>query len=296
MDPHEEAIRRVVASRGVTLLVGGLDTGKTTLARRIARAGLGAGLTVGFLDADVGQSTVGPPTAVGLRICRQPSDLEHDSLARADVLAFVGSISPQGHLLPLVVATRMLLDRAHAEGCDMVVVDTTGLVSGVYGQLLKGYKVQLLQPDHVIGVERGSELAPVLGVVRRFSAAQVEALKVHPDVIPTSVEQRALNRQESLRRYFAEPLQRWRIKPAVFLPTLPDLFDLASLDHILVGLSDGKGGTIGIGYLEHVAEDGGLRLVSPASEGPKALVLGSVRLEEDFRGRRVELRNLLGSD
>lgn len=296
MDPHEEVIRRVVASRGVTLLVGGLDTGKTTLARRIARAGLAAELTVGFLDADVGQSTVGPPTAVGLRICRQASDLEHESLARADVLAFVGSISPQGHLLPLVVGTRMLLDRALAEGCDLVVVDTTGLVSGVYGQLLKGYKVQLLQPDHVIGIERGSELAPVLGVARRFSAAQVEGLKVHPDVVPTSVEQRALNRQESLMRYFTEPLQRWRIKPTVFLPTLPDLFDLATLDRILVGLSDGKGGTIGIGYLQHVAEDGGLRLVSPVTEGPKALVLGSVRFEDDFRGRRVELRNLLGSD
>lgn len=296
MDPHEQAVRQAVAKRGVTFLVGGLDSGKTTLARGIARAGIQAGMTVGFLDADVGQSTVGPPSTVGLRICTQQLDLERDSLARADILHFVGSTSPQGHLLPLVVGTRVLLDRARAEGCEMVVVDTTGLVSGVYGQLLKGYKVQLLQPDLVIGIERGSELAPVLGLIRRFSASDVEALKVHPDVIPTSVEQRALNRQESMKRYFAGPLQRWRIKPAVFMPTLPDLFDLSILDRILVGLSDGKGGTLGIGFLEHVAEDGGLRLVSPAAEGPKALVLGSVRLEDDFRGRRVDLRNLLGSD
>lgn len=296
MDPHDQAVRQAVVKRGVTLLVGGLDSGKTTLARRIARAGIQAGMVVGVLDADVGQSTVGPPTTVGLRICRQQLDLEHDSLALADVLHFVGSTSPQGHLLPLVVGTRVLLDRARAEGCDMAVVDTTGLVSGVYGQLLKGYKVQLLQPDLVLGIERGSELAPVLGVIRRFSAAEVEALKVHPDVIPTSVEQRALNRQESMKRYFAGPLQRWRIKPTVFMPTLPDLFDLSVLDRILVGLSDGKGGTLGVGFLEHVPEDGGLRLVSPAAEGPKALVLGSVRLEADYRGRRVDLRNLLGSD
>ncbi len=296
MDPHDEAVEQAVARRGVTLLLGGLDSGKTTLARRIARGGLEAGLTAAVLDADVGQSTVGPPTTVGLRICRSSADLEHESLARADALSFVGSTSPQGHLLPLVVGTRLLLDRARGEGADLVVVDTTGLVSGVYGQLLKNEKVQLLQPDLVIGLERGDELKPLLGVIRRFSASDVLALRVHPDVVPTSVEQRALNREESMRRYFGEALQRWRIKPTVFVPTLPDLFDVASLHRILVGLSDGKSGCIGVGYLEHVPEDGGLRLVSPVTEGPKALVLGSVRLEENFRARRVDLRNLLGSD
>lgn len=296
MDPHEKAVEQAVARGGVTLLAGGLDSGKTTLARRIARAGLEAGRVVGFLDADVGQSTVGPPTTIGLRLLRQPSDLDHSSLSHADWQAFVGSTSPQGHIVPLVVGSKLMLDRAFDEGAEMAVVDTTGLVSGVYGQLLKQHKVQLLQPDLVIGLERGEELEPLIGIIKRFSASEVMTLRIHPDVVPTSVEQRALNRQEAFRAYFAEPLQRWRIKPTVFMPTLPDLFDLAALDGLVVGLSDGKGGCIGVGYLEHVAEDGGLRLISPVAEGPKALVLGSVRLEEDLRARRVDLRNLLGSD
>jgi polynucleotide 5'-kinase involved in rRNA processing len=296
MDPYDEIVEKAVTTRGVTMLLGGLDTGKSTLARRIAGRAIDEGLVAGLLDADVGQSTVGPPTTVGLKMCRGHSDLEPDALATADYLAFVGATSPQGQLLPLVTGARLLLDRARDGGADVVVVDTTGLVSGIYGQVLKFHKVGVLQPDLVVGLARGGELEPVLGVIRRFHACEVLGTPIPADVVPTSVEQRAGAREESMRRYFAEPLHRWRVKPTVFMPALPALFDLAALDHLVVGLSDGKSHCIGIGYLEHLAEDGVLRLISPVAEAPKALILGSVRLEDGFRARRVDLRNLFGSD
>jgi polynucleotide 5'-kinase involved in rRNA processing len=143
---------------------------------------------------------------------------------------------------------------------------------------------------------RGQELEPVLGVLRRFYPADVVSLDVHPDVVPASVERRAQNREDSMRRYFAEQLQRWRVRPTVFMPALPALFDLAALDRIVVGLADGKGQCIGVGYLEHVADEAVLRLISPVADAPKALILGSARLEEGFRARQVDLRNLFGSD
>lgn len=293
---YEETIDLAATRRGLTLLLGGLDTGKTVLAHRIATAGIDAGLVVGLIDADVGQSSVGPPTTVGFRLCRQLDDLKPESLIKGDHLYFAGSTSPQGHVLPLVVGTRLMVDRARDEGAELIVVDTTGLVTGVYAQVLKYQKVGLLQPDLIIGLERGAELEPLLGIVRRFFVSEVVTLPVHQEVVPTSVEQRAVNREESLRRYFTEPLQRWRVKPTVFMPALPALFDLKVLDRLLVGLSDGKGGCLGIGYLEYLADEGALRLISPVPEGPKALILGSVRLEERFRARRVDLRNLFGSD
>jgi polynucleotide 5'-kinase involved in rRNA processing len=296
MDPYDEVVETAVGRRGVTVLIGGLDTGKSTLARKIARRAMTEGLVTAVLDTDVGQSTVGPPGTVGLRLCRDPGDLEAEALARADALAFVGDTSPQSHLLPLVTGARLLLDHAREAGVDLVVVDTTGLVSGIYGQVLKFHKVGLLRPDLVIGLARGGELDPLLGVLRRFHPAEVVALGVHGDVVPTSVEQRAGGREESMRRYLQEPLQRWRVKPTVFMPALPALFDLSVLDHLLVGLSDGKGGCIGVGYLEYLADQGALRLISPVADAPKALILGSVRLEDGFRARRVDLRNLFGSD
>jgi len=96
--------------------------------------------------------------------------------------------------------------------------------------------------------------------------------------------------------YFEGDLQRFRVKPTVFMPSLPPLFDLRELDRLLVGLSDGAGGFTGLGYLEYVPEDQGLRLISPVAEPPKALRLGSVRLEDSFRVKRVDLRNLFGTE
>ena len=87
-------------------------------------------MSVGVVDADLGQSDIGPPTTVGLgRLCPPV-----ERLADAEVLGlyFVGSTSPQGHLLPTVLGTRMMTEKALRLGLDRVIVDTSGLVKEVW--------------------------------------------------------------------------------------------------------------------------------------------------------------------
>jgi polynucleotide 5'-kinase involved in rRNA processing len=296
VEQYKALVDRVSEVGRVVMMVGGLDSGKSTLGRSIAIAALERGRVAAYLDADLGQKTVGPPTAVTLRMLKIAEDAEPEALARQDAMYFVGSTSPQGQLLPLVVGAGRLLARALDEGADLIVVDTSGLVSGVYGQLLKYHKIELLQPDFVIGLQRGEELGPLLGIIQRFFDAEVAALPVASEVRSVSVEERARNREVAFARYFGGQLHRWRVKPTVFMPALPALFEQSQLDRILVGLSDGAGSYIGLGYLEWSEEEGVLRLLSPVAEGPKALKLGSVRLEEGYRIRRVDLRNLFGTD
>ena len=293
MERYSAVVERVASTASVVAMVGGLDSGKSTLGRAIAKQALEAGRTVAYLDTDLGQKTIGPPAAVTVRMFGNRNESAGGS-ARVDAMYFVGSTSPQGHLLPLVVGAAKLLD--WARGADMVIVDTSGLVSGVHGQVLKYHKIELLQPDVVIGLQRGEELAPLLGIIQRFFSCEVLALPVPAEIRTTSADERARNREAALRSYFSGPVQRWRIKPSVFMPALPALFEEPPLDRLLVGLSDGKGEYTGLGYLEYSAEDGLLRLLSPVSEAPKALKLGSVRVEEDFRLRRVDLRSLFGTD
>jgi hypothetical protein len=124
----------------------------------------------------------------------------------------------------------------------------------------------------------------------------VVSLPIHPAVVPSSAEQRSEQRQRSMAAYFAGHMQRFRVRPTVFMPALPPLFDVKELDRLVVGLSDGHGGFTGLGYLEYVPDDSGLRLISPVADPPKALRLGSVRLESNFRVKLVDLRNLFGTE
>lgn len=296
MNEHDRLVDRAARDAKTVLFIGGLDAGKSTLARATAAYALHVGRTVAYLDADVSQKTVGPPATVGMKHIRSVDDLTFERLAEADRLGFVGSTSPADHLLPLVGALARLRELARTEGADLVVVDTGGLVGGISGQLVKYYKVDALEPDLIVALQRGEELDPVLGVIERFFGIDAVTLPIHPSVESTSVEDRMAQRERQMSRYFARELHRFRVKPTVFMPSLPPLFDLKELDRLMVGLSDGAGGFTGVGYLEHVPEDGGLRLISPVAEPPKALRLGSVRLEANYRAKRVDLRNLFGTE
>ncbi|MEP7033723.1 MAG: Clp1/GlmU family protein [Actinomycetota bacterium] len=295
MNEHEALVDQAARTKHTVLLVGGLDTGKSTLSRQLLETAAAAGRSAAYLDADVGQKSVGPPATISLKYVRSPRDLEPESFPVEDALAFVGSTTPEGHLLPVVTGLAQLHRRALESGAEFVVVDSSGLVSGVYGQILKYHKVEMLRPDLVVGLQRGEELLPLLGVIQRFFDTEVVPLGVHPGVVPSSVEQRAENRERAMARYFGAELHRFRVKPTVFMPALPPLFDLTQLHRLLVGLSDGAGATTGLGYLEHSGDEGVLRLISPVAAGPKALRLGSVRLEENHRAKRVDLQNLFGS-
>jgi polynucleotide 5'-hydroxyl-kinase GRC3/NOL9 len=296
VNEHEALVEEAARTKRTVVLLGGIDSGKSTLARSMLQAALAGGRPSALVDSDVGQKTVGPPATVTLKMLRSPTDLSAGSLAEADELSFVGSTSPEGHLLSMVTSVARLTQRAREQGTEFVVVDTTGLVSGVYGQILKYHKIEMVRPDLVVGLQRGEELQPLLGVILRFFGTEVVPLSSVPGIAATTVERRAENREAAMRRYFSGELHRWRLKPTVFMPALPPLFDLAQLDRLLVGLSDGAGGYLGIGYLEYAPDEGVLRLISPVAEGPKALRLGSVRLEEGYRAKRVDLRNLFGSD
>jgi polynucleotide 5'-kinase involved in rRNA processing len=294
---HEAGYERLLANPGIVFLLGGIDTGKTTFGIELVRRAVATGVPTAIVDADIGQSTVGPPTTVGLKLCTGMTDVSKETIRVADALSFVGSITPRGHLLGLVTGTAKLTWRAREAGCRLIVVDTTGFLSGVHAQTLKFFKMDLVAPDFVVAFERGGELDPILGIARRFTPAEVIELAVAPQVAERSVDERAAYREQQFASYFASGASRWRVKPTVFMPTLPPEFDLALLDGLVVGMEDGKGTCVGIGVLEFDTDEEILRMISPVSQGVRGLRLGSTRIDTDGRSRGpVDLRELFRTE
>lgn len=275
-DVHAPLIEDLTRRRGVVLLLGAADTGKTTFARQLLGSAIAAGKRAAFVDADIGESTVGPPTCVGLKWINDPADL--DDLARADRLQFVGSIKTSGLVLQQVVATAALVEQARSE-VDLVVVDTSDAVSGVTGQTLKYHKTELTRPEVIVAFQRGEELAPIVGMLRRFFGADVEEAPVSPRIVSATPHERSADRAKHFAAELAPPLQAWRVRSTVFAPTLPAGLDPARLDNMLVGLQDGTGSTLGLGVLSE--EDGNLRVLTNHGEGMRGLRLGSMRIDLD---------------
>ena len=186
-------------------------------------------------------------------------------------------MSPRNHFLPLVTGTAKLVMRAIEMGARLIVVDTSGLIDGVAGQVLKLTKAELCRPHHVVALHRGGELEPITGVLERFLSLDVISLDVHPDIQMRSVDERAAYREAAPGVFpRARRLNRWRVKPTVFMPSLPPIFELEELDGLLVGVDNGQGDCLGLGILEY--REDALRLLTPVSEGVRALRLGSVRV------------------
>jgi len=153
----------------------------------------------------------------------------------------------------------------------------------------------------VVGFERGGELDPITGIASRFTSAEVLELQVDPAIVARSAEERVTFREQQFAAYFADhggaSVPRWRIRPTVFMPTLPPEFDLALLDGLVVGAEDGAGNCSGIGVLEYDQGEDILRMASPVREGVRGLRLGSLRIDIDGRSRGpVDLRHLFGTD
>lgn len=280
---------RLADVTGVVMLIGASETGKTTLAKLLVLDAIDAGRSVAYVDGDVASTVAGPPGCVGLKYVESAADL--DSRVPSAEMRFVGSISPQGVVLPHVVAVASLVDIARPRA-DVVILDTSSVVGGVVGQTLKYHLWELAQPALGVALQRGEELEPIIGMLRRFLSAKIATVEPPSDTPPPSPTERHAKQADAFRDAMAAPLQRWRVQTTVFAPTLPEEFDLDRLDGMLVGVQDDQGRCLGLGVVESAG--GVLRVATHHGEAMRGLRLGSLRVDlETFDTQRVRLRQLI---
>jgi polynucleotide 5'-hydroxyl-kinase GRC3/NOL9 len=215
----QEVAERLAASARrplVVLVMGAMDTGKSTLCAFLARFLFERGRRVAVVDADLGQSDIGLPTTIGMGFMERPIERLREIACRAAY--FVGATSPVGHLLPTVVGTKLMVERALAMGAEVVIVDTDGLVHGGVGWALKHHTFEAVRPTHVVLLQRAGELAHYQHQWQGIVWTEVISVPVPEAVVPKSREMRRAFRQERFREWLQQcreitlPLAnlRWR--------------------------------------------------------------------------------------
>ena len=195
----EETLEAIVAVGGVTLLLGGTDVGKTTFTRLLVNRALAQGHRVAVLDADLGQSEIGPPACIGLGFADAPVLALSDLPPQA--LAFLGSVSPPGHLPEYLVGTRRLADLAAGR---FLVVDTGGYIQGHSARRLHQNTFDLLAPTHVVALQRRGELEPMLAPMRRRDGCRLHTPAVPAQIGTKPASFRAQRRTMRFAAYFAQ--------------------------------------------------------------------------------------------
>jgi polynucleotide 5'-hydroxyl-kinase GRC3/NOL9 len=260
--------------RGMIMLLGAPDTGKSTLAGYLCERSSAAGRRIACLDGDPGQTSLGPPATMTL-VMGLGSELP--AVGRR-WRRFVGSVSPRGHMLPMLVGAAALAEAARKDGADVLIYDTSGLVDPAQGgTALKLAKIDLLRPGTVIAIQREDELEPLLEPLRRCRWLCLHELRPSPAVEPRDPAVRRALRAGRFAAYFrgSRPVvMRW---DRVAVWPEPD-FNYRQL----VALEDEGGFALGLGVVQSAdARTREVTLLTPLASpnGVEALRLGDLTID-----------------
>lgn len=195
----KEELRQGQEQKPLTLfMLGGVDVGKTYTVTSIANRFYEQGLKVAVVDADVGQSDIGPPCCIGMGI------LEKGIIKLSEVplhgLYFAGNTSPNGCMRECVKGAAAGVKKAKELNADVILVDSTGWIEGEDGLRFKMLEINEISPSFVIAIERNNELAHILPHLNKIF--EVITLRMSGEAISRTREDRKALREEAYNKYF----------------------------------------------------------------------------------------------
>jgi len=261
------------------LAIGDVDSGKSTLCTYLANMLLDEHPNVLVIDADVGQSDIGPPTSIGLGV----ADGYLLSLADLDPVSmfFVGHISPAPATDKVILGIRKLAALRSIDNTP-IIINTDGWVADSEACAFKARMIHEISPDLVAVIQSDGEADPIVEATRA-TAIRVQS----PSVIRkrTRDERRRL-RELSYRKYLADAVTRHidfdRVRLRGGEVRNGRLLAATQKLQSIVGILNDDDLLLGIGILNGVEQRARVLKIYTSFKRPVNTVeFGSVKLSED---------------
>lgn len=284
----EKAFKEMVAQeRPVTVMViGGIDSGKTSFCVYVANRALRNGWKPGVIDGDLGQSDIGPPATIGFsRVTKPIKDLFE---MQAENVLFVGVTTPSLAIKKVVEGLTATKINALQSDLNLLIINTDGWVEG---EEAARYKVQLAEkvaPHQVVGIQQTNELTPIMALLmKKMRAIAVESPKV---ILKRSREKRKTLRELGYKKYLKEArLRAFSLSQIRVEETLRETCRVLSTEQmeemekgLLVALQDAEGNFLGIGVLcgVHPRREI-LQIYTPVDRNVSNICVGQVKLDKE---------------
>ncbi len=269
-------ISRGLMQTGICLILGAADTGKTSLVEALAKHSASS-QPLAVIDADIGQSHIGPPAAVGWALVDKP-EISFSQLAVSGI-SFVGDVTPVGHLLQLTAAIAQCVRRA-SEAAELIIIDTPGFISGGPATALWWTVQRILRPKSILAVQRSDELSDIVAGLRSLDLT-LELIESPPEIPTKSPQNRRSYRQSKFNDYFhGSCLHNIRLSD-IAIQSGRNL-DRSGFVHRLVALRDEKGIDLAVGVIADWQDDRDIVVVrAPQLDVGqiRCLVIGDLSIE-----------------
>jgi polynucleotide 5'-hydroxyl-kinase GRC3/NOL9 len=256
------------------IVIGGVDSGKSTICTFLANSFLKSGLETNLIDADIGQSDIGPPTTIGLG--HMNCYINSLSFVKVTRLFFIGDTTPNQVIEKVILGIKKILDYIESSKLPLI-INTDGWIIGPEAINYKRKILNVTSPDLILGI----------GEVNNFEKIIENDEKRSFNFLHSSnyVKKRSKDERRNLREYgYRKYLENGSIKRiSLYKVKFEGIDNYLDYRSRLLGLIDEDGFLQGIGILKEFNEsEGEIRIYTPVRnlDGISNIEGGSISISE----------------
>jgi polynucleotide 5'-hydroxyl-kinase GRC3/NOL9 len=200
----KNAAEKILSSNGrvEVIVLGGIDSGKTSFCIYLANMALNSGRKVALIDGDLGQSDIGPPGTLGLSIIRKPF-FDPFNL-NPDHMIFIGVTSPYNVTERIIDGLVKLRSKALSMGSDFIIINTDGWIEGSDAIDYKCRLIKNLEPKFTVIIWNNESMKPMMDLLTN-TGTKIEILTVN---VPKNIRKR----DREMRKVIRETLYKKYLK------------------------------------------------------------------------------------